>query len=116
MQRGAQGGRFAFVGGRGALGKTIGGGATHPALALRNMNKTATAAYSSGTGSKEDREWFDWSKHRTTSSKYDPFYQHITTDARFGMSDVWTQGMDPPQPIFPVDVKGRSKVPCASAQ
>ncbi|ELR21302.1 enoylCoA hydratase/isomerase family domain containing protein [Acanthamoeba castellanii str. Neff] len=110
MQRGAQGGRFAFVGGRGALGKTIGGGATHPALALRNMNnKTATAAYSSGSGSKEDRDWFDWSKYRTTSSKYDPFYQHITTDARFGMSDVWTQGMDPPQPIFPVDVKGRSK-------
>lgn len=82
------------------------------ALSLRNAPGAGSMPYSGvqGANKDKDRRWFEWHKFRTTSSKYDPYIDFVTTEPRYGMSDVWTQGMDPPQPVFPIDVKGRSKV------
>lgn len=111
MQRG--GGRFAFVGRQGAAVARSGPSASALALRNRDASMRASAAYATQVPSEQgkDRQWYDWTKTRSTKSKHDPYYEHVSTEARYGMSDVWTQGMDPPQPIFPIDVKGRAKVP-----
>jgi len=90
------------------LGRPTNSATTTPSLPSSGVGSVGAAGYAGL--SRKERDRFDGLKYRTSGSKYDPFYSLTTTDARWGLSEVWPLGVDPPQPFLPIDVKGRSKV------